>query len=246
MYVHGGGWVLGNLDSHDDICADICRQTESTVLAIDYRLAPEHPFPAALHDCIDVLNALTVSTSDRLAKLQPDSLVLAGDSAGANLVTAACLSGAWPASDVFKGLVLFYPGLSANDALPAFQEHREAPLLPQPFLDFFVHAYLHGGTIEPTVLTSPLLATDLSAIPACHIAAAEHDPLRDDAIVFTEKLQAQGIACSLDVLASLGHGFLRVRRSSEPARTAFEDACKAMMALHTGQFSTTYGSGGAP
>ncbi len=233
VYLHGGGWVLGNLDSHDDICMDICLRTESTVVAVEYRLAPEHPFPCALHDCIDTL--LTLLKNELAIPYPMESLVLSGDSAGANLSVSSCLSKEFN-TKLIKGLVLIYPGLGADDKLPSFKINEFAPILPKQALEAFFKAYLGGDISRANYLTSPLLAESYSDLPPCYISAAEHDPLRDDAIEFCRRLDKQHIHCQLTIEDDLGHGYLRVRHESDSANSAFEACCYAITAMHQNTF----------
>ncbi len=228
VYLHGGGWVLGNLDTHQQICTDICHQTSSQVLAIEYRLAPEHPYPAALHDCIDAIARVGDKKSSPL--LQFKSLVLSGDSAGANLATAVCLSNAIPFN--INGLVMIYPGLGSRAESSSFIENEFAPILPLHLLKEFFLAYLGGDPENVTTLNAPLLSESLALIPPCYISAAKHDPVLDDAVAFTKKMLAQGRMCELSIEENLGHGYLRVRHDSLAARKAFDDCCKAIIKLH--------------
>ena len=225
LYLHGGGWVLGSLDTHDDICMDISLATGRAVLAVDYRLAPENPFPAALHDVCDVIQALQQNSIRGIDA--SDSLVLSGDSAGANLSVASCLSGEIHTADL-KGTVLIYPGLGADDSFASFRDNEFAPVLPNRSLEIFFDAYLDGDISKASPLTSPLLADDFSMLPPCFISAAEHDPLRDDSLEFCHRLDESGVFCRLRVEDTLGHGYLRVRHASEAAADAFTAACEAV------------------
>lgn len=229
LYLHGGGWVLGNLDTHDDICMDIALATGRPVLAVDYRLAPEHPFPAALHDVCDVIAGLQADDFPGIDT--SNGLLLSGDSAGANLCVAACLSGDIKTLSI-AGLMLIYPGLGADDSLPSFTAHEFAPILPRAVLETFFSAYLGGDLSRANPLSSPLLADDLSALPPCFISAAEHDPLRDDAIAFRQKLTASGVYCTFRLEERLGHGYLRVRHESRDAGSAFDAACRWIGDMH--------------
>ncbi len=233
VYLHGGGWVLGNLDSHHQICIDLCLASRSHVLAVDYRLAPENPFPAALHDCIDAV--LQVMTNPDDYTVPATSLVLCGDSAGANLAAAGCLSGSFAKLPV-KGLVMIYPGLGASSDSASFIENEFAPLLPRQALEDYFKMYLAGDLQAVSPLTSPLLAEDFSAIPPCYISAARHDPLYDDAVAFQGRLREARISCELSVEETLGHAYLRVRHSSAAAKKAFVNCCGAVRQMHEQTF----------
>ncbi len=234
VYLHGGGWILGNLDSHQDICSDICAKTKSSVLAIDYRLAPENPFPIPLNDCIDVIQI--IQSSIGIADLETDNIVLCGDSAGANLAVASCLSGQIDTEKI-SGQVLIYPGLGATSDLPSFMENEFAPILPKTVLEEFFLYYLGGDRNAVNELTSPLLASDLSQMPVTYLSAANYDPLRDDAIEFFKKLQSHKIVAKIQIEENLGHGYLRVRNTSHYAGHAFTSLCSAIQQMHNEQFN---------
>lgn len=229
VYLHGGGWVLGNLDTHQQICMDLCHLTGSQVLAIDYRLAPEYPFPAALHDCIDAINHITGEQSE--PHLNIKTLVLSGDSAGANLAAACCLSD--EITRGIDGLAMIYPGLGASAESASFIENEFAPVLPLATLKAFFTAYLGGEPNNITPLNAPLTAESFSSIPDCYITAALHDPLCDDAIAFDNKMREQDRACQLSIEEGLGHGYLRVRHDSIRAKEAFEKTCAAINGFHS-------------
>ncbi len=230
IYLHGGGWVLGNLDTHHDICCDICNNTNSNVLAIDYRLAPENPFPTPLYDCIDAIKA-SLGTEGPTQMPEINSLVLSGDSAGANLSAASILSGEVKLP-MLVGQVLIYAGLGASLEAESFKEHIEAPILSTALLETFFRNYLNNDESIISELTSPLLAEDLSAMPKTYISAAANDPLRDDSIAFFEKLKTQGVSATLQIEEKLGHGYLRVRNQSESAIRAFNSVCSAIINMH--------------
>ncbi|MCB1755553.1 MAG: alpha/beta hydrolase [Gammaproteobacteria bacterium] len=240
VYLHGGGWVLGNLDSHDAICADISRNCASHVVAVDYRLAPENPFPTPLYDCIDAIKAL-LDTPEKY-RLDYQSVVLSGDSAGANMAAASCLNGVLEPLRI-DGLMMIYPGLGASDNLASFRENEFAPILPYQALKAFFLAYIGGDENNTTPLTSPLLAGDVSSIPPCYISAANHDPLRDDAIEFARKLETQAIPCIVSLEENLGHGYLRVRHHSDAAGEAFRNCCQAVLQMHERCFPTKISAG---
>ncbi len=230
VYLHGGGWVLGNLDTHHDICCDICNNTSTNVLAVDYRLAPENPFPIPLMDCIDAIKA-TLELTLELPKYH--SIVLAGDSAGANLSAASILSGEFELEKII-GQVLIYAGLGASIEEKSFVEHVDGPILSTSSLEYFFLSYLGNDESKISELTSPLIAKDLSSMPETYISAAENDPLRDDSLLFHEKLIRQGVKSRLQIEEKLGHGYLRVRNQSTSAISAFTAICNSIVDMHAG------------
>lgn len=207
LYIHGGGYVVGGLESHDDICAEIADATGLQVIAVDYRLAPEHRWPAQIDDVIAVWRAL-----DRPA-------VVVGDSAGAALAAGLCLDlrgGRQP-----LGQVLIYPGLGGDGAAPSYTENAEAPLLRRADLGSYRSA-LHGEGPVTDPRAAPLMAPDLSGLAPAFVVSADVDPLRDDAPAFVARLRAAGVAAEWRNEAELPHGYLRARRSSDRARRSFQ------------------------
>ncbi|ABL73137.1 alpha/beta hydrolase [Paracoccus denitrificans] len=206
VYVHGGGFVVGGLDSHDDVCAEIADATGLQVVAVDYRLAPEHRWPAQIADVQAVWDAL-----DRPA-------VIAGDSAGGLLAAALCLSRRGARQPL--GQVLVYPGLGGDGSAPSYRENAEAPLLRTEDLAGY-HAALHGeGPVDP--LAHPLQADSLAGLAPAFVVTADVDPLRDDGRDYVRRLRAEGVAAHWRNEPELPHGYLRARRHSDRARRSFQ------------------------
>lgn len=214
IYFHGGGFVVGGLKSHDDICAEIALRCASELFAIDYRLCPEHPHPAAFDDAM----AAVMRLADR-------PLVLVGDSAGANLAAAVSLH----AKADIRGQVLIYPGLGGEGAgLASYTERAEAPLLSTHDVQTY-RQIRAGGLADPKDPTfSPIEAQSLRGAPPCFISAAEHDPLRDDGPAYVLKLSDDGVAAECVVEPDLPHGHLRARHMSTRAAEAFDRICDAI------------------
>ncbi|MCY1360731.1 Carboxylesterase NlhH [compost metagenome] len=206
VYLHGGGWVVGDLDSHDFICAELASILGVLVIAVDYRLAPEHPFPAAFDDCLKVWRALRTGPF----KLDPARTLVAGDSAGGNLAAALCLALRDAGEPVPCAQVLIYPGLGGDHRLPSRSECIDAPLLSSSDVDCYHSLYLQG-TRHPNAYAMPLLATDFSRLPPAWIAVAQFDPLRDDGVLYAERLNAAGVTATLYYGEGLVHGCLRAR-----------------------------------
>lgn len=214
VYFHGGGFIVGGLESHDDVCAEIAETCGVEVVAVDYRLCPEHAHPAAYDDAVAAVDHL----SDR-------PLIVVGDSAGGNL--AAAVSLARPKK--IMGQVLIYPGLGgeARD-LASYSERAYAPLLSTKDVRYYgqVRAAGHDVADDPTF--APLRAQSFRDLPPCFISAAEHDPLRDDGDAFVAELSHAGVAAELVVEPELPHGHLRARTMSTRAAEAFARICAAI------------------
>jgi len=206
VYLHGGGWVVGDLDSHDFICAELASVLGVLVIAVDYRLAPEHPFPAAFNDCLSVWRALRTGPF----QLDPARTLVAGDSAGGNLAAALCLALRDAGEPAPCAQVLIYPGLGGDHRLPSRGECTDAPLLSSSDLDCYHTLYL-GGIRQPTAYAMPLLAADFSGLPPALIAVAQFDPLRDDGVLYAGRLNAAGVSAMLYYGQGLVHGCLRAR-----------------------------------
>ncbi|PMV27361.1 MULTISPECIES: alpha/beta hydrolase [unclassified Pseudomonas] len=209
LYMHGGGWVVGGLDSHDFICFEPASTLQVLVIAIDYRLAPEHPFPAAYQDCRVVWQAIQAGQGPHAINRQ--RLVVIGDSAGGNLAAALCLGLRDDRQPLPLAQVLIYPGLGGPPDLPSRRDCADAPLLSSADTDCYLALYLQGSG-KPIAYAMPLLANDFSGLPRALIAVAQFDPLRDDGMLYAERLQAAGVSTVLYPGKGLVHGCLRARR----------------------------------
>ncbi len=211
IYLHGGGFVVGGLDSHDIVTAQLAALTDTTVLAVDYRLAPEHRYPAAHHDCYEVIKAV-IDGSLPLA-CPNHRIVLLGDSAGGNIAASAALWLRETGQRQVDGMVLFYPGLAPDPTPPARDDEAHAPMLTLADVRYYKKVYL--GDQKPDHLTSPLLADDLTGMPSTLLLPVEHDPLRDDCTLFLQRLTAAGVPADLHLGKGLVHGCLRAMGRSE-------------------------------
>jgi len=209
VYYHGGGFVVGGLESHDDVCAEIAVATGCPVVSVDYRLCPEHIHPAAYDDGLAAARAA----------LAEGPVILAGDSAGGNLAAAVAqtLRGA-----AIKGQVLIYPGLGGEELdLLSYTECAEAPLLTARDVRFYRGVRAGGDVPEDDPAFFPLAAGDFSGLARCFISAAGVDPLRDDGVEYVRRLIGAGVTAYCVVEPQLPHGHLRARTTSHRARDAF-------------------------
>ncbi|NKB76813.1 MAG: alpha/beta hydrolase fold domain-containing protein [Gammaproteobacteria bacterium] len=222
VYYHGGGFILGGLDSHDSVCAEICEQSALTVISIDYRLAPEYKHPIQFEDALRSFQSL----SERF-----DSLVLVGDSAGANLAAAVCT--ATRTSDQKpSGQVLIYPALGGEELkLASYIERSDAPMLTTADISFYRSMRCQGAPPiwDPTF--NPLMAEEFTGLPPCHAFSADIDPLRDDAKRYAAELKKAGTSANYTNELGLIHGYLRARHCSEKAKISFQSICKAIRDL---------------
>lgn len=217
VYLHGGGYVVGGLHSHDDVCADIRAATGLQVVAVDYRLSPEHLHPAAFDDARAVVQAL------------PGPLVLVGDSAGGNL--AAAVSHSLRNDQRISGQVLIYPGLGGDRSKGSYQTHACAPMLTLADVEFYA-GIRHGGIeVRGDATVAPLQDTDFTGLPPTVAIAAECDPLADDAHDYAAALRAAGGLAIAFTAPGMVHGYLRARATVPRAATSFTEICTAISAL---------------
>lgn len=219
VYLHGGGFVVGGLDSHDDVCAEMRAATGLTVICPDYRLSPENLHPAALEDALAVIRAVT------------GPVLLAGDSAGGNLAAAASHVLRGDSGVVLLGQVLIYPGLGGNVDAGSYLTHAKAPMLTRDDVLFYA-GIRHGGLVpkgDPSV--SPLQDVDFTRLPPTVTFGAECDPLCDDARTYAQAITAAGGRAHWITEQGLVHGYLRARHSVSRAAASFTRITTALSAL---------------
>lgn len=231
VYLHGGSWYLGGLDSHDSIVAELAERAGIAVVAVDYRLAPEHRFPAA---CDDALAALDwVAANAAALAIDPARLGVGGDSAGGNLAAGLALAARDRGAPRLKAQFLVYPLLDRHD--PAGHSGDAsgdpgaagAPLLEAEEIRFAIRCYAGAEALPDDPRAAPLLAGAFSGLPPAAILAAEADPLRADAERYAAALRAAGVAVDLELARGVVHGFLRARRESPESGRAFAWLCAA-------------------
>ncbi len=215
VYFHGGGFAIGNLESHHAICMEICARTGLDVLAVDYRLAPEHPWPAHFEDALAVVDAMD------------EKMILAGDSAGATLAAAVTLK----RRDTIHGHMLIYPWLDVPGEHESFREHAEAPVLTAEALQDFEALRLSGQPRPSTPDYFPLLGDDFNALPPSYISTANCDPLRDEGTLYNTLHMFSGGESVLMEEEGLMHGHLHARHHSSRAMEAFEHICEGLQNL---------------
>lgn len=226
LYLHGGGFVVGGLESHDDVCADIRARTGLMVVCADYRLSPEHRHPAAFGDALAVARSLGAG----------GPILLCGDSAGGNL--CAAVAHALRGTEVrILGQVLIYPGLGGNPDAGSYLTHAHAPMLTRADVLFYKDIR-HGAPPpqgDPTV--SPLQDTDFSGLPPTLAISAQCDPLSDDARDYATRITGAGGRAAWVEEAGLVHGYLRARASVPRAAASFTRIVEALSAMARNRWS---------
>ncbi len=225
LYMHGGGYVVGGLDSHEFFIRHLCADLKVSVVSVDYRLAPEHVFPAAYNDCMAVYQ--WIKTQSAQWQINPEKVILAGDSAGGNLSTALAVNLQHTGQQA-QGLALIYPGLNTGCDLPSYVEHAHAPLLSTEDVHFYLKTYAPDEKDWKDTRLAPLNAADFSDMPASFISVAEYDPLRDDGKVLAEHLQQAGIEYSYFEAKGLLHGGLRSLTECPEVQTLYQKMVQAI------------------
>ncbi len=223
VYFHGGGFVVGGLESHDFFCAKLAGDTNCKVVSVDYRLAPEFVFPAAFDDCFHVVRAL--QTSPTKYSVDANRIVLCGDSAGGNLAAAVSLANRYRRGVPLLGQIMIYPALSDKFTLPSYTECANAPLLSSADVAYYYKTYL-GENGRPSAWCTPLLETDFSNLPPALLLPVEYDPLRDDSISYHERLVSAGTRSSLHLGKGLVHGCLRAIETSPGVKLMYQKILK--------------------
>jgi acetyl esterase/lipase len=226
LYFHGGGYVKGGIEESDAFCRNLARVTRHIVLSIDYRLAPEHPFPAALDDAI----ASTVWAGTHAADLggAPGPVVVCGESAGGNLAAVACLRLRSDRRVTIRYQVLLQPVVDFTLSFPSVALPSTECLVPREDLAWYYRTYCRDQCDPRDPRVSPIFAEDLSGLPAALIITAEYDTLRDEAQAYAERLEAAGVATRYTCYAGMVHGFLQMRGIVPDAEAATEEIARTV------------------
>ncbi len=226
ILLHGGGWVIGDLDTADNMARFLCKHVECAVLSVDYRLAPEHPFPAAVEDSFAAL-AWAVEHAAELG-IHPGRVLVGGDSAGGNLAAVVAQMSRQKGAPKLAGQVLFYAAVDgAHLDTPSYQEFGGKPLgLPTRDVEWFLEQYTPDPKERLNPLVSPLLAEDLGGLPPALVVTAEFDVLRDEGEAYARRLQAAGVQVKLMRCNGMLHGFLSMVGLIRRATLYFEQVAQ--------------------
>lgn len=220
VFYHGGGWVIGTLDTYDSLCHLLANAGDCVVVSVDYRLAPEHCFPAGIEDAY----AATAWVAENAASLgiDPRRIVVGGDSAGGNLAAAVCLSARERGTLDIAAQVLVYPITDDNLDTPSYLEFADGYMLTRRSMQWFWEQYVDRPEQAADVRCAPLKADDLSGLPRALVLTAEYDVLRDEGEAYARALSDAGVAVTLDRYDGMIHGFLRRTDLYDRARDAVQ------------------------
>jgi acetyl esterase len=229
VYYHGGGWVVGGLDTHEVVCRFLAREARVQVLSVDYRLAPEHRFPSAVEDA---LAAFRIATQEAAALgADPARIAVSGDSAGGNLAAVVSQLAAQGGTDTPPAFqLLFYPVTDLSKKHASYRTFADGFFLTERTMDWYRKHYLAHEDEAFDPRASPLLSKDLTALPPAHIVTAGFDPLRDEGEAYAARLREAGVPVTLRRHPGQIHGFCNVSAVARSARAALVEAAAALRA----------------
>jgi len=226
IFFHGGGFVIGDLESHDALCRQLANDSGCRVVAVDYRLAPEHPFPAAVDDAYAAVQWVEVQAGN--LGIDANRIGVAGDSAGGNLAAVVSQMSAKLNGPKISIQLLIYPGVHSGGDMPSITENGKGFMLEKATLDWFGSCYVPEGVDTTDPRLSPLLAEDVSGLPPAYIVTAEFDPLRDEGKAYADRLESAGVSVTHMHYDDMIHGFFNMTKLVEEGREAVKDAGKAL------------------
>ena len=235
MFFHGGGFVIGDLETHDGLCRALCNEAGCRVVAVDYRLAPEHPFPAAVEDCWEATQHVAKHAKD--FGIDDARLAVGGDSAGGNLAAVvaqiAKKSGGPPL--VFQLLIYPVTQLGSNIETKSMRDNAKGYFLEKEGMDWFTRCYAPDGKHRDDPRLSPLLCEDMSGLPPAYLITAGFDPLRDEGRDYADALDKAGVPVTYVDYPGMIHGFFSFRGLIPKAREAVAAAGGALRAVFTSE-----------
>ncbi len=226
VFFHGGGWVICNLDTHDGSCRNLAKGAGCVVVSVDYRLAPEHKFPAAVEDCY----AATKWVAEHAAEINgdPGRIAIGGDSAGGNLTAVVAQLARDQGGPRLVFQLMIYPATQFGAQTTSMKENSEGYFLTKADMDWFEGHYLNSKEDRLNPLASPMLAKDLSGLPPALIITAEYDPLRDEGEQYGQKLREAGVLVTISRYDGMIHGFFGMTGIIDKAHDAVAEASQAL------------------
>jgi acetyl esterase len=233
VFFHGSGFVLCSLDTHDGMCRNLCAGAGCVVASVDYRLAPEHKFPAGIDDCLHAARWAAAHAAQLGANTM--RIAVAGDSAGANMAAVTALRVRDEGGPPLCGQLLLYPVTNYHTpGTPSYEENAEGYGLTRDTMKWFWAHYLNDESQSAHPYASPLRAPDLSGLPPALVITAEYDPLRDEGEFYAERLRAAGIPTALTRYRGVNHGFMFWAGVVDKAGVAMTEACEWLHGVFAG------------
>ncbi|MGH6781712.1 MAG: alpha/beta hydrolase [Sphingomonadaceae bacterium] len=228
VFVHGGGWVFGTIDTHDPLCRALASAAEIAVLSLEYPLSPESRYPRAL-DTVCAALAAAVAQAGALG-IDPARIAIGGDSAGGNLSAATCLALRDSGGPAIAHQLLFYPVVDNDFSRASYAENASGYMLSTHMMQWFWEQYLGDANATPEALAAPLRAGDFSRLPSATVITGEFDPLRDEGIAYAERLEQAGVAVTHHHFPGVIHGFASMIGMLPQADVAVGTAAKGLRA----------------
>ncbi len=225
VYLHGGGWVIGSTNTHAKLCAELAEGAEVVVASVDYRLAPEHPAPAPLDDCVAAIRWAVEHAGEIGAGA--GRFAVGGDSAGGNLAAASALRLKDEGGPMPSFLLLIYSAFTGDLNLPSVIENGEGKILTRKAMEWFYNHYLSGGASVDDPYIAPIKG-DLRGMPPARLIVGTLDPLLDDSKLFAEKLEEAGVYVRLSIHQDMPHVFLQLSAMLDGGKTGVAEACEAL------------------
>lgn len=236
LFFHGGGWVTGSLTSHDGVCRALAARTPCTVLSVEYRLAPENKFPAAVEDAWAAV--LWVVENAAALGVDPARVAVAGDSSGGNLAAVVAIRARDHRTRLAHQL-LIYPVTNFDFTTHSYRENADGYWLTKEGMRWFWAQYLPSEAAGSNPEASPLLASDLSGLAPATVTTAEYDPLRDEGKAYADRLQAAGVPVTYRCYEGMIHGFYRLAGEIGNAHQALDEAAESLRTAFEGAYPAT-------
>jgi acetyl esterase len=228
IFFHGGGWVIGDLETYDELCRTLTNGAECIVVSVDYRLAPEHKFPAGPEDCYAATQ--WVATHATQLNGDPSRVAIGGDSAGGNLAAVVAQMARDREGPRLVFQLLIYPMTNFTADTPSLKENAEGYLMTAEDIKWFLKQYLNNEEEKKNPLASPMLVTDLSGLPPALIITAEYDPLRDDGELYGERLKEAAVPVTVSRYSGMIHAFVSMAMFLDQGKQAITEICAALQA----------------
>ena len=226
VYLHGGGWVLGDIPTHEKLCTEIVQGAGCAVVSVEYRLAPEHRFPAAADDAYAAMQWV-MAHGEQLG-IDSHRVAVGGDSAGGNLATVACLMAKDRDVTMPVCQILIYPITDCDFGTPSYENNADGYLLTRSTMRWFWQCYAGSDEDRCHPYASPLRAEDLAGLPSALMITAEFDPLRDEAEDYARRLEEAGVPVTLTRYDGMIHAFIRRTDIFDQAQAAQREVCRTL------------------